>query len=456
MTSDQSSQVLTIKCLIMPTVEQQWLLERIIDQQREIYNSCLEQRITTYSRAVQRVGKANAGKAVPNKFEQGRALTELRAEYPYYRIVQRRIQAATIDKLDRAYQAFFKRAKQGAGGSSGFPKFQRRDDYEDSFKFNAPMQIHWDGRRFRFSGVSGGLRMARHDRARLPSTLSTGKDGNWKGVWFKREGRRWYVGLQIEVPVVHRVGCGRDEIGVDWGTSVLAALSTGETINNQRPGEALDKEYKRAQRRVSRSKKGSRSRQKARDAMRSVARRIANRRKTYLNKVSKRLVTHWQSVAIEDIAVKKMTRSEPRGDVSVGVQRRRNREALDAAPYLLRQMLTYKAVRYGAELHVVPAAGTTQECSSCGATVPKELATMVHACPCGLTLPRKVNAARVIRNRVRRDPGSANGGDGLRCSGNTGGASASSPGPRPRKGAPFMRTRGEMRPSSENRGTSDG
>jgi putative transposase len=46
----------------------------------------------------------------------------------------------------------------------------------------------------------------------------------------------------------------------------------------------------------------------------------------------------------------------------------------------------------------VPAAYTSQECSSCGERVEKSLSVRTHICPsCGLVLDRDENAARNIQ-----------------------------------------------------------
>lgn len=429
--------VLTFACRLMPTQAQHRALAAILEQQRELYNAALEERILAWAKGVS-----------ITVHDQSRSLTQIRADDPAFRSVQRRIQAATLDNLDRAYKAFFRRARQGDGAASGFPQFKSRERF-DGFRFNAPLQIKWDGKRLRFAGVPGGLRVSKRDRERLPKLFADSRgQGTWKGVWFKRHGRGWRVGFQaVTEPVASRAGLGRKSIGVDWGTSVLACLSSGEEIPNPRPGEALANEIKRAQRAVARKKRGSKRRLKARRHLQAVQRRVANRRKTHLDKVSKRLVTHWATTAIEDIAVRSMTRSGSRDGVPETVQRRRNREALDAAPYMLRQMVAYKARKFRNQVYIVPAENTTQECSGCGALVPKELTTVMHECAgCGLKLPRKVNAARVILDRAGRGPGgadtSANGRNASRRPGNT-----SVPdgvlGTRPRKGAPSKRKHGD-------------
>jgi putative transposase len=55
--------------------------------------------------------------------------------------------------------------------------------------------------------------------------------------------------------------------------------------------------------------------------------------------------------------------------------------------------------------------GTSQECSGCGAHVPKILADRWHSCPhCGLEMDRDENAARNVKQKAVGHPVSARGG----------------------------------------------
>ena len=249
--------ILTYKYRLNPEKRQHRALERILEQQRQLYNAALQERIEAYQKA---------GKTI-TEVDQSRSLTVIRADDPAFAGVQRRIQRETLRRLDRAYEAFFKRAKQGAGASSGFPKFKSFHTF-DGFGFDAFQQIKFDGKALRFAGMPGALRVF-VDRA-LPSHQI-------KNIWFKREGRRWFCGLQVEAPLQdHRRGCGQREVGADWGTSVLAALSTGEMIANPRPHEAALAALRRAQRKVARRKKGSHRRRKALEELSRLTGQVAN------------------------------------------------------------------------------------------------------------------------------------------------------------------------------------
>ena len=66
------------------------------------------------------------------------------------------------------------------------------------------------------------------------------------------------------------------------------------------------------------------------------------------------------------------------------------------------RMIAYKVESTGGQLIQVDPRGTTQMCSGCGETVPKDLSQRIHACPsCGLVLDRDHNAALNILARGR-------------------------------------------------------
>lgn len=70
----------------------------------------------------------------------------------------------------------------------------------------------------------------------------------------------------------------------------------------------------------------------------------------------------------------------------------------DAAPASLLAMIAYKAEEAGT-LFVQPPTKQlkpTQRCHACDAVVPKDLATRLHFCACGITCGRDENAARTI------------------------------------------------------------
>jgi putative transposase len=101
--------------------------------------------------------------------------------------------------------------------------------------------------------------------------------------------------------------------------------------------------------------------------------------------------------------VRNMTRS-PKGTALApgrGVRAKAglNRAILDNAPYQRRRQLVYKAPRFGSELRLAPARGTSQTCSACGYRDPESRpgCGRVFACTaCGHQAHADLNAALII------------------------------------------------------------
>jgi putative transposase len=71
----------------------------------------------------------------------------------------------------------------------------------------------------------------------------------------------------------------------------------------------------------------------------------------------------------------------------------------DASWYQFRVWMEYFGKVFGKITIAVTPNGTSQECSSCGATVKEGLSTRTHVCACGCVLDRDHNAARNILSR---------------------------------------------------------
>jgi len=94
--------------------------ENWLDLCCRLYNTALEQRITTYKQK----------KSTMSRFMQNKQLPELKTAFPEYQKVGAQVLQDGLERLDKAYQGFFRRVKNG--GKAGFPRFRSRDRY-DSF-----------------------------------------------------------------------------------------------------------------------------------------------------------------------------------------------------------------------------------------------------------------------------------------------------------------------------------
>jgi transposase len=151
-----------------------------------LYNALIEQRIDAYRRgdAYERaLGKkqGKGGGVTLTAFDQGMEITKLRAEMPEYAALSRGSLEQTAKRVELAFQAFYRRAKAGAGAQSGFPKFKRCD----SFGMREMNRGGWRfiDNRLTLQGIPGRIR-ARGKFPACPRELRTCELMLRAGIWW--------------------------------------------------------------------------------------------------------------------------------------------------------------------------------------------------------------------------------------------------------------------------------
>jgi len=98
-------------------------------------------------------------------------------------------------------------------------------------------------------------------------------------------------------------------VGIDVGIKSFAVLSTGEVIENPKFLKRSLKKLVKLQRSVSRKSKGSKNRKKAVARLAKHHQLIANQRNDFQHKVSAKIISENQAVAIEDLNVSGMVKN---------------------------------------------------------------------------------------------------------------------------------------------------
>ena len=98
-------------------------------------------------------------------------------------------------------------------------------------------------------------------------------------------------------------------LGVDLGVTHFAITSDGSKFDNPKHLLKREKNLKRKQQKLSRKVKGSSGRAKARRIVGIVHEGIANTRKDFQHKLSRKLVNENQVIVVENLAVKNMVRN---------------------------------------------------------------------------------------------------------------------------------------------------
>ena len=372
-------------------------LDEVLADQCRLYNAALEHRRWAY-----KMGGVSISYA-----QQSRELTQVRADDPEMAAVHRTIQVATLRRLDRAFQAFFRRVK--AGEAPGFPRFRSWRRYrtmvcDNNVQARGMVKINKDGKRgkIRVKGLpvmdfraSQGLPEVQHlAEFRITRTA-------------RRVEAQLVFNLEVEPPVPPETP--DRATGLNMGVHLQVATADGTLI----PGRREDARRRtRLQRKLSRTKRGSNNRRKRAESLAKEHQRQADRRKGHAHEVSARLVKDYDFIAVENLSIQHMTRSakgtvEAPGE-NVALHASWNRSILDQAWGDLMAKIQYKAESAGIEFVKVDPRNTTQDCSGCGAFVFKEPHVRFHDCPtCGLRLIKDVNSAI---NVLRRGLAQAAGG----------------------------------------------
>ena len=168
-----------------------------------------------------------------------------------------------------------------------------------------------------------------------------------------------------------------EETGIDLGLESFLTLANGEQVENPRHYRQAEKRLVKAQRRVSKRKRGSHRRRKAVRLLQRAHQKSARQRRDVHHKTALSLLRQYDTVYFEDLQVANMAQNEHLA-----------KSIYDAGWSQFCAILTFKAENAGKRAIEVPPAYTSQLCSGCGVTVSKGFSVRWHRCPdCGTSLP---------------------------------------------------------------------
>jgi putative transposase len=350
---------------LRPTFAQAALLTEMLETCRHLYNRALGERKTAYQ---------ERGESI-SFVRQSASLPTLKRTSPYLPRVHSQVLQDVLHRVDRAFQAFYRRVK--AGETPGYPRFKGRGWYGSVTYPQWGNGAKLDNGRLILSKI-GALRI--HNDRPL--------DGMPKTCTIVRKADGWYASIACEVETSPLPPTGK-AVGIDVGLESFATLSDGTQIANPRYYRAAERKLKQAQRRLSRRTKGSNRRRKARELLAKAHLKVKRARQDFAHKTARALVNDYDQVAVEKLNIRGMVRNHPLA-----------KSISDAGWGLFLSILIAKAASAGRVVVEVNPAGTSQMCAQCGASVPKRLAVRWHSCPyCGCELHRDHNAALNILKR---------------------------------------------------------
>lgn len=201
-----------------------------------------------------------------------------------------------------------------------------------------------------------------------------------------RKGNIYFVSFCEDCAFDKSLLTGNIAVGIDFGVKTLATFSNGETIESPKFAKKSKKEIAKIHRRINKTQKGTKARDKHKRTLTKAHYKIANRRKDFNHKATRKLVNKYDIICAEDLEIMKI-----RSDFTPI-----NFAIFDLGIAQFKEFLAYKAENAGKRVVWVDPAYTTQTCSSCGTLVPKTLKERVHICGCGHVEDRDINAAKNI------------------------------------------------------------
>jgi putative transposase len=298
---------------------------------------------------------------------------EVKEMRPEYCDIHSQVSQDALSRLDRAFQVFFRRVREGR--TPGYPRFQGSDRYTS----------------FTHKQFGGGARLDNgflvlSTIGRLAVRWSRPLEGAPKTITISREADGWSVCFSCAAAPVRPPPPTKQATGLGLRIEAFATLSNGARAFSPGWYRKAERHLKPAQRGVSRRKMGSNRRRKAVTLLAKAHQTVCHQRRDFHHKTALAPVRANDVVSHEDLQTANMLKTHHLAKTIS--------EVGWAASLTI---LTCKAARARREVIAVNPAFTSQRRSGCGVMVSRGLSARWHSCPdCGMSLRRDHNAARNI------------------------------------------------------------
>lgn len=357
---------------LYPNKEQEVLINKTFGCVRFIYNKMLGQRKEIYE--LYRDDKEAL------KRQKYLLPSHYKAEYEWLKEVDSLALANAQLNLNAAYENFFRNP------AVGFPKFKCK---------------HWDKKSYTTNNQKGSIRIVNPNTIRLPKLKDVRirlhrpipEDAIIKSATIsKTPTGKYYISILVEYEINVEGIVPRKEsiVGLDYSAGKLYVDSEGWSAEYPGYYRKAEEKLKKAQRKLSKRKKGGKNREKQRQRVANYYEKTVNQRKDFLHKASRQIANAYDAVVVEDLNMRAMAQGLRLG-----------KSTNDNGFGMFRRFLAYKLAEQGKPMIVIGKwYPSSKRCHKCGNDY-KELTlgernwTCSH---CGTMQDRDVNAAINIRN----------------------------------------------------------
>lgn len=322
----------TYKYRIYPTEDQAVLIEKHIGSCRFIYNWALTEKIRIYQ---------ETGNSI-SQFDLNEKITLLKREYEWlFEVNSQSLQGMTRN-LESAFTRFFREKE-------GFPKFKSKKNPIQSFPIPQHYVVNFESNGIKLPkiGVVKAVLHRKFEGILKVATVSKSSNG------------KYFISILVEDSLElpeKQIFSEKTTIGIDVGIKDFATLSDGTVIPNPRHLRNSSKRLEVLQRRMSKKKKGSNNRDKARQDTAKLHNHIANQRNDFQHKLSHKLISENQAIALETLNVNGMMKNHCLAQA-----------IFDASWSNFMEKITYKAEWYGKTiLRIGKFEPSSKLCNICG------------------------------------------------------------------------------------------
>ena len=306
-----------------------------------------------------------------------------------------------VRNLDNSQNNFVK-SKQGKrkGPKVGFPKYKRRSNRQ-SAKFTSnktsagtSCKVDYENQKIKIPKLKTWINFANEiSDERIP-------DGKLQAITVSKNPTGHYFAsllYKVEKKPINYIPNPENCIGIDFGLKTFVITSTGEKIDSPKAYKKSQKRLARLSRAHSRKKTNSKNREKSRLRLAKQHEKVANQRKDFNHKISRKLVDTYDFIFIEDLNIKGMARGRKRKKLNAKTRKRGLGKVVnDVAWAQFVSFMNYKAIKEGKfVIKINRYFPSSKTCSHCGYVKDKlKLKERVWTCPhCNTFHDRDINAA---------------------------------------------------------------